>query len=211
MMSWLTWKLFRKPLLLKIFPKYIRIFFSGVRQLCCRKIVHSCLQGLRNKFSKAANCSSVLSFARKQPLSGLMSLLGSHLLTILFKISFPPLDRGLTSYQMHKAKARRPSVLTFLPLPPGFPPSSLQEHPRLTFPQLCSGSFSLASPEGAHLVTPSLVVSFPPNPLTAHKRACFPSPNKPFSPPFSFPWRLSPSFTAKYLARLVQIRPAFTS
>ena len=65
-----------------------------MKQYCGRKIVHSCLQRLQNKFSNAALCSPVLALARKLLLSGLARRLGFQTLPTVF----PCLGGGPTSF-----------------------------------------------------------------------------------------------------------------
>lgn len=193
--SWLNWKLFRKPLLLKIFPKYISTLFSGVRQQRWRNIVHSCLEGLQNKFSKAANCSSVLSFARKLPLSGLVRQQGFQTLTILFKTSFSHLNGGLTSHQGDKTKTRRPLALPF--------PSSTSRFHSLQCP-LASKADSSFTCVPDHSLQPSLW-GYPSLCPFCGSFIFSQSTDMPINIPvslfqknlslhLSFPWRLSPWF-----------------
>lgn len=210
MISWLNWKLFRKPLLLKIFPKYISILFSGVRLHGWRKIIRSSLEGLQNKFSKAANCSQFLSLTQKQLLSGLARQSGFQTCTTLFKASLFHPGGGPTSYwgggwegqgQSQGQEAISPLLASLPHTPPGILPSvsiCVQDWPLL---HLVLDSFSPPSP-GRLPVSWSFLGKFHSLPAhwPAHSHACLPNPDRPFSPSV-LPWK-SLTFTARHRTRV---------
>lgn len=118
MMSWLHCKLFRKPLLLKIFPKYI-----------------SALSSERSEAAAGGNCPSRVGGAsevRELRRAGRGALLleaapswtGEAAGVPPSVLSFPSLGRGLTSDRAEKAKAGGiSSHRSFLRLQASLPPS----------------------------------------------------------------------------------------
>lgn len=69
MMSWLNRKLFRKPLLLKIFPKYISTFFSRVRQHCWGKLYIAVWKGFETNLAELLTDLQFFLFLESSPSS----------------------------------------------------------------------------------------------------------------------------------------------
>lgn len=95
-------------MLLKIFPKYISTFFSGVKRPCWGKLYLAVWRGFGTNSAKLLTALQPFLLLESGP-SGLMRQLGFQTLTTLSKISLPSLDRGLLSYPVDKTKARSPS------------------------------------------------------------------------------------------------------
>lgn len=111
MISWLNWKLLRKPLLLKIFPKHISALSSGVRlHVAIWKGYRAYLAKLQTTLqllvpfscSKAARLWIGEAAGRPDPYYSLPNL-------------SPISGQRPHFYQVDTTKARRPSALPFLP------------------------------------------------------------------------------------------------
>lgn len=130
-------------MLLKIFPKYISTFFSGVKRHCWGKLYLAVWKGFETNSAKLLTALQPFLLLESSP-SGLMRQLGFQTLTTLSKVSLPSLDRGLLSYPVDKTKARSPSSAFT------FPPSAsrLHLHPGLTPPSSVFGIIFSNLPSG---------------------------------------------------------------